>query len=102
MKIPKDPFAHLVLDEEEQAIEDALKNGEYVSNPDFKEFKEAIQKAAKQQLDLNKTKPITLRVKQADLIMLKAKATRNGIPYQTMLSALLHDFAEGHKDLVIK
>jgi predicted DNA binding CopG/RHH family protein len=102
MSAPKDPFTNLVLDEEEQAIEKALENGEYVSSPNFKESKIAIEKAAKQYLDLSKTKPITLRVKQSDLIKIKAKAARNGLPYQTMLSALLHDFAEGHKELVIK
>ena len=102
MSIPKDPFTGLVLDEEEQAIENALENGEYISSSNFKESKKVIETAAKQYLDLNKTKPITLRVKQAALIRIKAKAARNGMPYQTMLGALLHDFAEGHKELVIK
>ena len=102
MSIPKDPFTNLVLDGEEQAIENALENGEYVSDSNFKESKKVIETAAKQYLDLNKSKPITLRVKQSDLIMIKAKAARNGMPYQTMLSALLHDFAEGNKELVIK
>lgn len=102
MSIPKDPFANLVLDEEEQAIENAIEKGGYVSDPNFKETKKMIEAAAKRHLDLNKTKPITLRVKQADLIRIKAKASRNGIPYQTMLSALLHDFADGKRDLVIK
>lgn len=102
MKIPKDPFANLVLDEEEQAFEDALERGEYISDPNFKQSKKMIEEAAKRHLELNTTKPITLRVKQTDLIKIKAKANRNGIPYQTMLSALLHDFADGKKDLVIK
>lgn len=102
MNLPKDPFANLILDREELAIETALERGEYVSNPTFIESKKAIETAAKSYLDLNKTKPITLRVKQTDLIMIKAKAARNGIPYQTMLSVLLHDFAEGQKNIVIK
>ena len=96
------PFDGLILDEEEQEIEKALENGEYASDPNFKESKELVEKAAKQYIDLNKTKPITLRVKQTDLIKIKAKAERNGLPYQTMLSSLLHNFAEGEKDLIIK
>jgi hypothetical protein len=32
MSIPKDPFDGLVLDEEEQAIENALENGENASS----------------------------------------------------------------------
>lgn len=102
MKLPKDPFANLVLDEEEQAIEDALERGEYINDPNFEQSKTMIEEAAKRYLELNTTKPITLRVKQTDLIKIKAKARRNSIPYQTMLSALLHDFADGKKDLVIK
>jgi predicted DNA binding CopG/RHH family protein len=102
MSIPKDPFDGLVLDEEEQAIEDALERGEFEYLPNFEDTKKMLQEAAERYVKLNNTKPITLRVKQSDLIRIKAKAARNGIPYQTMLSALLHDFAEGHKDLVIK
>lgn len=96
------PFDNLILDEEEQAIEDALMHGEYASNPDFIVSKNIIENAAHQYVELNKTKPITLRVKQTDLLKIKAKAARSGIPYQTVLSALLHEFAEGNKDLVIK
>ncbi len=98
----KDPFDGLILDEEEREIEVALENGEFVSDPNFKASKQLIEKAAQQYVELNKTKPITLRIKQTDLIKIKVKAERNGLPYQTMLSALLHDFAEGKKDLVIK
>jgi predicted DNA binding CopG/RHH family protein len=98
----KNPFDNLVLDEEEQAIEDALELGEYESDPNFEESKKMIQKAAQRHTELNKTKSITLRVKQIDLIKIKAKAARNGLPYQTMLSVLLHDFADGKRDLVIK
>ena len=98
----KNPFDGLILDEEEQEIEEALERGEFVSDPHFEESKKIIEKAAEQYIELNKTKPITLRIKQADLIKIKIKANKNGLPYQTMLSALLHDFAKGHKDLVIK
>ena len=98
----KDPFDGLILDEEEQEIENALENDEFVSDPNFQESKKIIEEAAKQYVELNKSKPITLRIKQTDLIKIKVKAERNGLPYQTMLSALLHDFAEGDKDLVIK
>lgn len=98
----KDPFDGLILDEEEQAIEDAIERGEYQDDPDFENTKKLVEEAARRYLKLNTTKPITLRVKQTDLIKIKAKAKRNSIPYQTMLSVLLHDFAEDKKELVIK
>lgn len=98
----KDPFDGLILDEEEQAIEDALERGEYVDVPDFENSKKMIEEAARRHQILNTTKPITLRVKQTDLIKIKAKARRNNIPYQTLLSAMIHDYADGKRDLVIK
>ena len=97
---PNDPFDGLILDEEERAIEDSLE--EYVSVPDFENSKKLIEEAARQYKKLNTTKPITLRVKQTDLIKIKAKAKRNSIPYQTLLSVAIHDIAEGKRELVIK
>ena len=97
-----DPFADLVLDEEELAIEKALENGEYLSVPDFESTKKLIEEAARRHVQLNTTKPVTLRLKQTDVIKIKAKAKRSNIPYQTLLSALVHDFAEGNRDLTVK
>ena len=97
---PKDPFDGLALDTEEQAIEDAAE--EYVEVSDYKESKRLIEDAAKRYTQLNATKPITIRVKQIDLIKIKAKARRNNIPYQTLLSLVIHDIAEDKKELVIK
>ncbi len=97
-----DPFDNLKLDKEEQAIEDAVLRDEYVSDQDFIASKKDIEAAAKLYIELNKTKPITLRIKQTDLIRIKARAAKNGMPYQTVLGALLHDFAEGDRELVIK
>ncbi|HET9098682.1 MAG TPA: hypothetical protein VFN51_03640 [Candidatus Saccharimonadales bacterium] len=97
-----DPNANLVLDDEEQAIEDAIERGEYEELPNLENTKKMLKEAADRYLELNKTKPITLRVKQIDLIKVKAKAERNNIPYQTLLSALIHDFADEKKSLIIK
>ncbi|HVA11095.1 MAG TPA: hypothetical protein VNG32_02925 [Candidatus Dormibacteraeota bacterium] len=98
----KDPFDGLVLDDEEQAIEDAIERGEFEESPDFASTKKMLEEAARRHRQLNTTKPVTLRVKQLDLIKIKAKAKRKNIPYQTLLGAVLHDFADSHKELVIK
>jgi predicted DNA binding CopG/RHH family protein len=50
---------------------------------------------------LNTSKPITIRVNQLDLIKLKAKAKEKNIPYQTLLSSLIRDFAAGDYTLKI-
>jgi len=98
----RSPFDDLVLDEEEKQIEAALERGEFQELPDFENTKKMLEKAARQHRQLNTSKPVTLRINQLDLIKIKAKANRNGIPYQTMLSAMIHDFAEDKKELVIK
>jgi hypothetical protein len=57
--------------------------------------------AAMRYKHLNTSKPITIRVNQLDLIKLKAKAKAKNIPYQTLLSSLIRDFADGDYTLKI-
>jgi len=83
------------LDKYEQGLENAIKRGEFVSNPNLAKTKKMFEEAASNYLELNKTKRITIRVNQADLIKVKAKAQRNNMPYQTLLNALIRQFAEG-------
>ena len=40
-------------------------------------------------------KAITLRLQNRDLSMLKSIAKRRGIPYQTLVTSVLHQFANG-------
>jgi predicted DNA binding CopG/RHH family protein len=97
-----DPFANLVLDEEEKLLEESLEKGEFEENTHFESTNDMLQEAASRYLELHNSKPVTLRINQLDLIKIKAKAKRKQIPYQTLLGALLHDFAEGERELNIK
>jgi len=94
-----DPFANLVLDEEEQSLEVAFEKGEYEHDPHFEDTKKMLAEAATRYLELNTTKPITIRVNQLDLIKVRAKAVAKNIPYQTLLGTLIHQYAEGEKSL---
>lgn len=98
-KQKNDPFANLVLDEEEQAIEQALERGEYEDAPNLKETKLMLEEAATRYLELNKSKPVTIRINQLDLIKVKARAKAKNIPYQTLLGALIRDYAAGNRKL---
>ena len=98
----KDPFKNLVLDDYEKEIEEALEKGEFRRVENFEETKKMFQETAKMHKELLKTKRITLRVNQEDLLMVKAKAKRVKIPYQRLLSALIHQFAEGKREIKIK
>ena len=97
------PLAHLVLDDEEQQLEAALERGAFEEDAaDFNRTKHMLEAAAKQHHKLNTTKPVTLRINQLDLIKIKAKAKRNNIPYQTLLGAVVHEFADSKKNLKLR
>ena len=91
----------IVLDKYEQEIEDALDKGEFVSVPDLEATRQMFQEAAKNFRQLQETKSITLRVKLEDLIKVKAKAKRNGIAYQTLISLLIRQYIKGETKVVL-
>ena len=41
---------------------------------------------------LNKTKNINIRIPEFDMLMLKRKSAELNIPYQTLLSSLIHQY----------
>ena len=49
----------------------------------------------------NTPNPFTIRIKQLDLIKVKAKAREKQLPYQTLLGALIHDYAVGGRTIAI-
>lgn len=96
------PFTNLVLDEEEKFLELALERDEFEEDSGFEKTKEMLQEAASRYLELHNSKPVTLRINQLDLIKVKVRAKRKQIPYQTLLGALIHEFAEGERELSLK
>jgi predicted DNA binding CopG/RHH family protein len=80
------------FDDEEREIMEALKRGEYKSAPNLPERIKELKRAAANTL---KKKPITVRVQQQDIERIKVKALEQGIPYQTLVSSILHRYASG-------
>ena len=101
MKNNFDPFKNLSLDAEEQAIEDALERGEYVSVPNLEESKKTWKQAAINTLKKRKAKSITLRINELDLEKVKAKAAKKRIPYQTLLGLLISRYADDELNISI-
>lgn len=76
------------LDKEEKELLEEFERGEWVPvKNQAKARREAIKAA---QNTLNKTRNINLRLSERDLQKLKAKAVKQGIPYQTLASSILH------------
>ena len=55
--------------------------------------KSALMSAARE--TLQKDKRINIRMSGRDLLSLKRKANRCGMPYQTLISSILHQYVSG-------
>lgn len=76
------------LDDEEKQLLEEFERGEWVPVKDqAKAKKEAIAIARN---TLNKTRNINIRLTERDLYKLKAKAIKEGIPYQTLAASVIH------------
>lgn len=95
MNTDKKAVKNIKLDREEQELEQLLLRGEYKSVKDLKKSVVVFKQAVKDYKLLQKSKPITIRVNQEDLFKVKSKAKKSRIPYQTLLSALIHQYVEG-------
>src|SRR3989344_3600415 len=94
-KLAKKYFDETPLDDYEKELKEFLEKGEFVSDPNFKENKKMFEEAAKNFIELEESKSITVRVKRKDLAKLKARAARNNIPYQTLINLLISQYNEG-------
>ncbi len=82
------------MDEYELELLEAVENAtelERVEN--FEEELLEAKNAAKH--FLNKTKNINIRIPEYDMLMLKRKSAELNIPYQTILSSLIHQYVSG-------
>lgn len=95
MNTDKKAVKNIKLDKEEQELEQLLLRGEYKSVKDLKKSVVVFKQAVKDYRLLQKSKPITIRINQEDLFKVKSKAKKSRIPYQTLLSALIHQYVEG-------
>ena len=78
----------VALDAEEQEIEDQAE--EFV--PAGKEKKSELLAALK---GATWKKPVTMRLSTADVMAARRIAERDGLPYQTLLSSVIHRYVTG-------
>ena len=79
------------LNKEEQEILESVERGEWVPIDNMEEENKIFQVIAKAQL--KKDKRINIRLADRDLSLLKTKAVQEGMPYQTLISSVLHKYA---------
>jgi predicted DNA binding CopG/RHH family protein len=80
------------LDKDERQIAESLEKDEWISDLDKKGKKKYEEYA---RYSLNKQKRINIRMSERDLNKIRAKAIEEGIPYQSLISMLIHKYNEG-------
>lgn len=86
-------MAALELEQEEKDLLDSYERGEWKS---VKNLKQEIQRHKRYAREtLKKDKRVNIRVSSMVLDELQARAAEDGIPYQTLISSILHRFVTG-------
>ena len=80
------------LDKDEKDLANALENEEWISDLTKIERKQYEEYA---RYSLNKQRRINIRMSERDLKKIRAKAIEEGIPYQSLISMLIHKYNEG-------
>jgi predicted DNA binding CopG/RHH family protein len=81
------------LDAEEQEILDAYEAGLLKRSPNADQLMAEHRLAAT--ATFQKDSRINIRISSRDLRMLQKRALSEGLPYQTLISSLLHKYVEG-------
>jgi predicted DNA binding CopG/RHH family protein len=80
------------LDQSEQELLDAFDNGEFKSV--LTPARKRLLKSAAEQT-IKKDKRINIRISGRDLDAIQRRALEEGIPYQTLVSSVLHKYVSG-------
>jgi len=83
----------VAFDEEEKNLMASVENEEWISVDNLAEEIETARAAARE--TFKKSERMNIRISQKDLNGLKVRAMEEGIPYQTLVSSILHKYLSG-------
>ncbi len=78
---------------EEKSLYKSIEAGEWQSVDNFSAMKKSLQKAAEE--TSSKNYRMNVRISKRDVEALKTKALEDGIPYQTLVTSVLHKYVMG-------
>ncbi|TSA46531.1 MAG: antitoxin [Deltaproteobacteria bacterium] len=84
----------MILDDEEKDILESYERGEWVPVKNPKKEIEKLKRYAKN--TLQKDKRINIRMTSKDLDQVQVIATQECIPYQTLVSSIIHKYVSGY------
>jgi predicted DNA binding CopG/RHH family protein len=79
--------------QEEKDILESVERGEWKRSPGFREKSRQLKEAAG--ATIRKDKRVNIRMTERDLVRFQKKALEEGLPYQTLISSVLHKFING-------
>ncbi len=80
------------LNKEEKELLDSYENDEWVS---IKKTEDVTKYKAIAKNTFKKNKRVNIRISEVDLELLQEKALIEGLPYQTLMSSVLHKYVTG-------
>ena len=86
-------MARMKLDKEEKDLLESYERGEWKSAKNLKQEIRKHKGYARQ--TLRKDKRVNIRISSMVLDELQARAVEDGMPYQTLISSILHRFITG-------
>ena len=86
-------MSSLKLQQDELELLASYEAEEWKSAKKIKEQKEQYRVYAR--ATLRKDKRVNIRISEKDLLALQKRAVRQGIPYQTLISSVLHKYVNG-------
>ncbi len=81
------------LEKNEQELLTRFEKGELESVPDVQ--REITRYRAYAKAHFQKNKRVNIRISESDLVSLQKLAAMEGLPYQTLMSSVLHRFVSG-------
>lgn len=86
-------MSELKLQSDELDLLASYENQEWQSVKNIKE--QAAQYQGYARATFRKNKRVNIRISEKDLLDLQKRAVREGIPYQTLISSILHKYVSG-------
>jgi len=81
------------LDSEEQGLIQSLEQDDWKSTKDLESWKTLLSKTAAN--TLTKDQRMNIRITKNDLDGIKLKAMEEGLPYQTLVTSIIHKYVTG-------
>ena len=81
------------IDDDEREIIDSLEADEWISVADAESYKAEATEIARS--TMRKDRRMNVRISERDMRNLKIRAAEEGIPYQTLVTMVLHKYVTG-------